>query len=133
GWGSRRGGGEERRAELAHPPHPPPPLAVESQNPLDLEPKIGRVVADSSDAEFPEVREVLSNLGRVQVEPRGELLRGDRLDAVLLELRQTTEVHGQPPDGHLGDAGQPTSGTRHAQWPDRPAGRRADARPVPCV
>src|SRR5262249_25998865 len=123
---------EERRAEIAESHQHDPPLAVESQDPLDLEPKIGRVVADSSDAEFPEVREVLPNLGRVQVEPRGELLRGDGLDAVLLQLRQTAEVHGQPPDSHLGDAGQATSGTRHARWPDRPDGRRAAARPVRC-
>src|SRR5262245_17582945 len=114
---------EERGAEIAEPDQDHPPLAVEPEDALDLGTEVGRVVADPSNAELSEVREILPDLGRVQVKARGKLLRGDRLDAVLLELRQAAEVDGQAPDSHLRNAGQATSGTRHAVGEGRP--RRA--------
>jgi len=55
------------------------------------------------DAELAEVGEVFAHLSGIEVEPFGQLLRGDGLDAVLLELEEAARVDRETTDRHLGD------------------------------
>src|SRR2546422_2185984 len=52
-------------------------------------------------AELAEVGEVLAHLRGIQVEAVGHLLRGDGLDAVLLQLKQAARVDGETVNRHL--------------------------------
>ena len=53
------------------------------------------VVADPAHAELPEVREVLPDLGGVEMELLGELARGHGLDSGLLQGVQAAQVDRQ--------------------------------------
>src|SRR5437879_5669056 len=79
------------------------PLAVEPEDLLELGLQPGHVVADAADAELPEVSEVLADLRRVQVESIGELLGGNGLHAVLLQLEETARIDRETTDRHLGN------------------------------
>src|SRR5262249_52910162 len=52
------------------------------------------VIADAANAELAEIRQVLAPLGRVQIEPLGQVLRGPRLHAVFLELPKAARIYG---------------------------------------
>ena len=61
------------------------------------------VVADAADAELAEVREVLANLRRVQMELLGQRLRRDAAHAGGFERGQAAQVHRQAVGRQLGD------------------------------
>ncbi len=84
-------GGAQRAG--AHDDHVP--RALEAETALDLVDQAVDLVAHAARAELAEVREVLADLGRVQVDHAGELLGRDALDAARLELAQLAQVHGQ--------------------------------------
>src|SRR3989449_5907409 len=102
-------------------------LAVEPQDLLQLGLEAGDVVADATHAELAEVGEVLAHLGGVQIEAVRHLLRGDGLDAVLLELEQAARVDGETVNRHLRD---PRRAVRGPTWHVKKAGRRRDGRPA---
>src|SRR5688500_9155498 len=60
------------------------------------------VVADAADAELTEVREVLANLRRIEVEPFGERLGRDGLHTGLVELVETPQIDRQTVGRELG-------------------------------
>src|SRR5207249_7794725 len=94
---------EERGAKMAEADEHHRPLAVEPEDLLELGLQPGHVVADAADAELPEVSEVLADLRRVQVESIGELLGGNGLHAVLLQLEETARIDRETTDRHLGN------------------------------
>src|SRR5262249_19847947 len=113
---------EQRRAEVAEADQRDRPLAVESEDLLQLGLEPGHVVADAPHPELAEVGEVLAHLGRVEVEALGQLLGRYRLHSVLLELLQAARVDGETADRHLRDLRQPIALTpRHTR---APRGRR---------
>jgi len=63
--------------------------------------KLSDVVADAANAELTEVGEVLTNLGRVEVEAIGQRLAGDRVDALLDQAVHTSEVDREPGYGQV--------------------------------
>ena len=65
---------EERRAEVAEPHERHGPFAVEAEDALELRLQTRDVVADATNAELAEVREVLPHLGGIEVEALGQLL-----------------------------------------------------------
>src|SRR5262249_13020546 len=58
--------------------------------------QVADVVADAAHAELAEIGEVLADLRRVQVELLRQRLRGNGLDARVLELVEAAKVHRQP-------------------------------------
>src|SRR5207247_931104 len=67
-------------------------LAIEAEDLPQVPLEIADVIADAADAELAEVREVLADLGGVQVELLGERLGRDRLDAGVLERVEAAQV-----------------------------------------
>jgi hypothetical protein len=61
------------------------------------------VVTDAADPELSELREVLADLRRGEMEVPGELLGGDVADPLGLELPQGAQVDREPVDGERGD------------------------------
>ena len=59
------------------------------------------VVADATDAELAEVREVLANLRGIQMELLRQRLGGDGLHARNVELVQAAQIDGQAVGGQL--------------------------------
>ena len=57
------------------------------------------VVADAADAELAELGEVLADLGGGEVVALRHLLRGDPVDAELLEMAQAAQVEREPVEG----------------------------------
>ena len=80
----------QRQPEVAGADDGDAQLAIEAQNLAQVALQIADVVADAADAELAEIREVLADLRRVQVELLGERLRGNRADAGAVELRSDT-------------------------------------------
>jgi hypothetical protein len=68
------------------------PLAVEAEDLDNILTEFTHVVANSPYAELAEVREVLSDLGRVEVEPLCQLLAGDGFDTEVEELIDASQV-----------------------------------------
>src|SRR4029453_1161820 len=118
---------EKRRDRVAEPDQRHRPLAIEAENALELGLEPGDVVADPANAELAEVRQVLADLRRVQIEALGQLLRRDGLDAVLFELQQAPGVDRETTDRHLGDPRQAGVGA----WRHRAAGPAPIARGAP--
>src|SRR5262245_3590686 len=118
---------EQRRAEITEPDQRHRPLAIEAEDALELGLEPRDVVADPANAELAEVRQVLADLRRVQIEALGQLLRRDRLDAVLFELEQAPGVDRETADRHLGDPRQAGVGA----WRHRAARRATIARGAP--
>jgi hypothetical protein len=78
-------------------------LAVETQEGVEV---IGQgldVVADAADAELPELGQVLADLRGGEVVALRHLLRGDPLDAELLEMAQTAQIEREPVEGKRRD------------------------------
>src|SRR5262249_44348326 len=96
---------EERRAEIAEADEDDGPLPVEAEDALQLALQARDVIADSAYPELTEVREVFAHLRGVQIEAVRHFLRGDRLDAVFLQLEHATGIAGATMDRHLRDAG----------------------------
>src|SRR5438445_3712142 len=94
---------EQRRAEVAVADERHGPLAIETEDALELGLQPRDVVPDAAYAELAEVGEVFSDLRRVEIEPIRQLLRGHGLHAVLFELQQTSGVDRETTDRHLGD------------------------------
>jgi hypothetical protein len=65
--------------------------------------QIADVVADAADAELAEIREVLANLGGVQVELLGQRLRRDGADAGVFERVEAAQIDGKAVGGELGN------------------------------
>ena len=63
--------------------------------------EIAHVVADTADAELPEIRQVFPDLGGVEMKLLGQRLRRDRADARAFEHVQAPEVDGQTVGGEL--------------------------------
>ena len=93
----------EREAEIAGADDRDAQLAIEAEDLAQMPLEIADVVADAADAELAEVGEVLADLRGVQMELLGERLRGDRLDAGVLELVEAAQVDRQAVGGELGD------------------------------
>ena len=87
--------GGDRLAEVAGADQRDVVLAGGAQDLADLRDERLDVVADAALAELAEARQVAADLGRVDVRVVGELLRGDRLLAHLLGLRQHLQVARQ--------------------------------------
>src|SRR5262245_17449666 len=120
---------EQRRAEVAEPDQRHRPLAIEAEDALELGLEPRDVVADPAHAELAEVRQVLADLRRVQIEALGQLLRRDGLDAVLFELQQAPGVDRETADRHLGNPRQAGVGAwRHRAARRATIARRADSR-----
>src|ERR687890_266605 len=81
----RRG---DRAAEVAGAEERDVVLTGGAQDLADLRDEAVDVVADAALAELPEARQVAADLRGVDLREGGELLRGDRLLALLLGLRQ---------------------------------------------
>ncbi len=88
--------GGDRLAEVARAEQGDVVLAGRAQDLADLRDERLDVVADAALAELAEAGEVAADLGRVDVRVVGELLRGDRLLAHLLGLREHLQVARQP-------------------------------------
>src|SRR3989442_14142472 len=101
------------------------PLAVEPEDLLELGLQPGHVVADAADAELPEVSEVLADLRRVQVESIGELLGGNGLHAVLLQLEETARIDRETTDRHLGNSREAIVRARRHRRREGPRAQRA--------
>ena len=113
---------EEGRAEVPESHQGQRPLAVEPQDARELRLETRHVIPDPAHAELAEVGEVLPDLGGVQSEALGQILGGDGLDPVLLELLEAPRVHRQTPDRHLGDLAEPVPRTRRHGAVHRPPG-----------
>ena len=87
--------GGDRLAEVAGAEQRDVVLAGGAQDLADLRDQRVDVVADAALAELAEARQVAADLRRVDVRVVGELLRGDRLLAHLLGLRQHLQVARQ--------------------------------------
>jgi hypothetical protein len=77
--------------------------SVEVEQAREVVGEAAHVVADAADAELTELREVLADLGRGEMEMAGELLRGDVVDPLRLELPKRAQVDREPVDGERGD------------------------------
>ena len=93
----------EREPEVAGAEDRDAHRPIESEDRPQVPLQLLDVVADAADAELAEVRQVLPNLGGVELELLGQRLRGDRLDAGRVERVQAAKVDRQPPGGELGD------------------------------
>ena len=91
----------ERKAEVAGAHDRHTQMTVEPQNLAQVAPQILDVIADAADPELAEIREVLANLRRVQVELLRQRLGGNRLDTGGIELVQATQVDGQAIGGQF--------------------------------
>ena len=89
-------GGGDRLAEVAGAEEGDVVLARGPEDLADLGDERIDVVADPALAELAEAREVAADLGRVDVRPGGEVLRGDRLPAHLAGLDQDLQVAREP-------------------------------------
>src|SRR4030095_4676979 len=69
----------QRQTEIAGADKRDAQPPVEPQNLTEMTAQLFDVIADAADAEFTEVREVLSNLRGVEMELLGQALRGNRL------------------------------------------------------
>src|SRR6185437_15342964 len=87
--------GGDRLAEVARADERDVVLAGRAQDLAYLRDERLDVVAHAALAELAEARQVTADLGRVDVRVVGELLRGDRLLAHLLRLREHLQVAGQ--------------------------------------
>ncbi len=61
------------------------------------------IVSDPAHAELAEVREVLTNLRGIEVEPGRQPLRRNGLNARYVELVQASQVHRESVRGEFGD------------------------------
>ena len=93
----------EREAQVAgaHDGDAQPSIQAEDLPQIPLE--ILDVIADATHAELAEVRQILADLGRVQMKLLGQGLRRDRTDAGVLELVEAAQVHRESVGGELGD------------------------------
>jgi hypothetical protein len=76
-------------------------LAVEPEDLAQVPAQLLDVVAHAADAELAEVREVLANLRRVEVETLGERLRRDGLHARFVERVEAPQVDREAVGGQL--------------------------------
>ena len=83
----------EREAEVAGAHDRNAQLAIEAENLPQMAFEIADVIADAADAELAEVREILPDLRRVQMELVRERLGRNRPDAGALEQVETAEVN----------------------------------------
>src|SRR5687768_7016666 len=76
-------------------------MPVESEDLAEMPAQILDVIADSPNAELSEIREVLANLGGIQMELFRQRLRRDRLDTGDVELVQAAQIDGQAVGGQF--------------------------------
>ena len=93
----------QREPEVAGPHDRHAHAAVEAENLPQVPPQLLDVVADAADAELAEIRQVLPDLRRVQVELLGERLRRNRPDARRVERVQAAQIDRQPIGRQLGN------------------------------
>ena len=91
----------QRKAEVAGTHDHHAQLAIEPENLPQMPAQFLDVIADAAHAELAEVREVFSDLRRVEVELFGKRLRGNRLHAGGIELVETAQVHRQAIGGEF--------------------------------
>ena len=84
----------QRQTQVTRAHHRDPELAVKAEDLPKVLLEILDVVAHTAHAKFAEVREVLANLRGIQLEPLGQGLRRDRLDAGRLQLVQAAKIDG---------------------------------------
>ena len=70
-------------------------VSVQAENLPQVTAQIFDVVADTSNTELTEVRQVLANLRGVELVAFGQRLRGDRLHAARIQLVEAPEIHRQ--------------------------------------
>ena len=85
----------EREAQVARAHDGHPELLVEAQNLAKVTLQVAHVVADTADAEFAEIGQVLADLRSVQVELLGERLGGNGADTGAVERVQAPQIHRQ--------------------------------------
>jgi hypothetical protein len=85
----------ERESEVAGAHDRDPQVSIETQDLTQMPPQVFHVIADAADTKFAEVRQVLANLGGVEMELLGQRLRRDRLGSGRVELIQAAQVHRQ--------------------------------------
>src|SRR6185295_13821899 len=93
----------QRQPEIPRPHDGHAHPAIEPEDLPEVPAKILDVVPDATDAELSEVGEVLSNLGRVQMELLRQRLGRDAAHAGSFESGQAAEVHRQAVGRQLGD------------------------------
>src|SRR5438045_1487836 len=93
----------QREPEIAGADDRDAQFAIESENLSQMPLEVANVIADAADAELAEVREVLADLRRVQMELLGQRLRRDRAHAGSFELIEAAEIYREPVGGELGD------------------------------
>src|SRR3954471_24876389 len=86
----------EGAAEISHADDHQRVPAIEAEERIQVLGEEVHLVADTADAELAELREVLPDLGRREMIAARQLLGGDALDALLLEVAQTAQVEGEP-------------------------------------
>src|SRR5262245_13656105 len=86
----------ERQSEVARADDRDSQFAVQAKDLPQMPAQVADVIADAADAEFAEIREVLADLGGVEVKALGEPLGRDGLHAGGLELVQAPQVHREP-------------------------------------
>ncbi len=91
----------KREAEVAGTHDRHTDVAIETEDLLQVPPQLLDVVPDAAYAELAEVRQVLPNLRRIQLELLGKRLRRNRADAHRIEGRQRAQIHRQAIGGQL--------------------------------
>jgi hypothetical protein len=89
--------------QVAHAHQGAVPGAVQAQGFLDGADELLDVVSHAPDAELAEIRQIFSYLRGVDRADAGQVLRGDYLGAVPLEVFQDLDVDRQTLDGGAGD------------------------------
>src|SRR5262249_22191790 len=78
----------QRETEIARAHDRDADAAIQPEDLAQVPPQLLDVVADAADAELAEVRQILADLRRIEVELLGERLGGDRADAIGIERVQ---------------------------------------------
>src|SRR5262249_3044039 len=76
-------------------------LPIETENLSQMPLQVANVISNPTDAEFAEVREVLSNLRRVEPKLLGEGLRRNRSNAGVVQKIETSEVDRETVGGQF--------------------------------
>src|SRR4030095_12054059 len=85
----------KRLAEIARAHHADAQLPIEAENLAQVAAEILNVVADATNAKLTEIRQILSNLGGVEMESFRQRLRRNGFGAGSLELIQAAQVNRQ--------------------------------------
>ena len=86
----------QRQPEVAGADDDDLDAAVQPEDLAQVALQILDVVADAANAELAEMREVLANLRRIELELRGQLLRRHRVDAAGIQRFEAPQIHRQP-------------------------------------